>query len=80
MTTQPHECELDGKMKPASQYICELAAWGQKLEARVAELECHVEEAMSLMRDSGTDEREYVVYATLACRFKQVTDVYLEEP
>ena len=26
----------------------------------------HLEEAMKLMRDSGADEREYVVYATLA--------------
>ena len=39
MTTQPHECGPDGNMKSAPQYICELAVWGQRLEARVAELE-----------------------------------------
>ena len=39
MTTQPHECDESGRLKPAAQYICELAAWGQKLEARIAELE-----------------------------------------
>jgi len=39
MTTQPHECGPDGNMKLAPQYICELAVWGQRLEARVAELE-----------------------------------------
>ena len=39
MTTMPHECGPDGNMKSAPQYICELAAWGRKMEARVAELE-----------------------------------------
>ena len=39
MLTQPHECGPDGNMKSAPQYICELAVWGQRLEARVAELE-----------------------------------------
>jgi len=29
-------------------------------------LESHINEAMKLMRDSGADQREYVVYATLA--------------
>lgn len=43
MTTQPHECGPDGNMKSAPQYICELAVWGQRLEARVAELEANLE-------------------------------------
>jgi hypothetical protein len=33
-------------------------------EART--LRAHIEEAMNLMRDSGADQREYVVYAVLA--------------
>ena len=43
MTTQPHKCGPDGNMKSAPQYICELAVWGQRLEARVAELEANLE-------------------------------------
>jgi hypothetical protein len=36
-------------------------------EARVtARMRTHIEKAMELMRDSGADQREYVVYATLA--------------
>ena len=29
-------------------------------------LESHIDEAMKLMRESGADQREYVVYAVLA--------------
>ena len=36
ITTQPHECGDDGQLKPAAQYICELALWGQRLEREVA--------------------------------------------
>lgn len=53
MTTQPHECGPDGNWKSAPQYICELAVWGQRLEARVAELEA----AIRYHRESLTSGR-----------------------
>jgi hypothetical protein len=34
-------------------------------DAKIIALEGHVNEAMKLMRESGADEREYVVYAVL---------------
>ena len=47
MTTMPHECGPDGNMKSAPQYICELAAWGRKMEARIAELESGIKIALA---------------------------------
>jgi hypothetical protein len=35
-------------------------------DAKIIALEDYVKEAMKLMRDSGADQREYVVYAVLA--------------
>jgi len=71
--SQPSECDEEGKLKPASRYICELALWGQKLKIRTIALEAE----LKLNDEVDTDCRNLLCEERDAA--ERVRDIYRDE-